>query len=450
MTNKALRMLRSFVFQNCKEFIRNIVYILFSLETIFVLMFNIGKNKKIFFANNMNISVYAILASICLLLLFYKLIKNTKKQKFCLFKNNFIFITLFSIFVLYISLSSLWSNEVTVHSIEQIKLLCGHSLLILLIALFVFNEEARIERFLFLSFLLSLFIALICFTQIYNTSNAVQLWLYLGNNTVSYLGLGSVISFGTIISIYYFSNVTQVVLKYFYMIAFLFMLFVLCFVGSRAALMGVIIPIYSVLILSIYNKSYKDKVTIHLFSYSSLFILLVLFRHTRNFIEKLVGAKMVAIERIVQIFIRSKGGASIIARQEYTTKTLNILHEQKSTTLIIGAGMGEWKNKIGVFCEYIASYPHNIIVEVLFVGGMIGSLLFASFCCYALYYLYKRTDKVIFSSLSGLIFMLFILNGLHVLISGTFVCSYKFYIVLLLMTVKFYNVRCGMNFSKQK
>lgn len=118
------------------------------------------------------------------------------------------------------------------------------------------------------------------------------------------------------------------------------------------------------------------------------------------------------IERIVAL--ADGPGESLGTRFVYWSSTIGMFDE---STIIWGYGLGSWPLYMGYSDEQI--YPHNIILELLFELGLIGSALFVCLVGYAIYSTvqgWRQYEQTEYLALAALFVYMFV----NALISGDF------------------------------
>lgn len=327
-------------------------------------------------------------------------------NKFTFKKKPAILVGLYLLFIWYVTVSLFWTPG-AVYAFQKLFYIATLILWpVLAGALIISQDRRRLNRFLCVLFLFSLFLvieSIIFFTK----SGGVGFVTALGGRG-AYLGLGRVIGLGTILTFWYllfgskfWKSHSMIIIV---LILFLFTLFIL---GGKAPLIATIIAFFLPLIFAWrldhkWNLKFKKSGFITMFFFIALgTVIFYLFKN--DLLTKTLGRMLV--------LLNDDMGSSAGTRLGFYVNAASLCMEKP----VLGYGIGSWP----ILTEGvdIRGYPHNIILEILVELGLAGLMIFVGFLGYGLKLLgsIRRTRDY---PARLLILMLFINTLFNAMVSG--------------------------------
>lgn len=280
------------------------------------------------------------------------------------------------IFVLYIGINMLlfYCEEYTIKRILYL-------IAVGLTTTIIFSHQFKIKLFIKIVLLYYAMFSIYFFFDKYGRYSASD------RMTISYYMLPLFI---TIIIDFYINkprNIKVMIMKpIIYLIIFYpYLLFLIKYV-SRGVILALVVCIF---LISIHNKTIKKKFFIITMTISVIFILMCfgvpILKEVENFLEN----KEIRIEVI-------RKSINLIEEGKFDNGR-NIIYQNAIEGIIQNPILG---HGIGSFNKTYGTYPHNVFLQILYEGGIIGGIVIGIFCFLGIYYILcernvKERDKII-------------------------------------------------------
>lgn len=349
-----------FALQKRGVFLKKIFHIIFSQEFIFMLFLNAGFYKSVLPLNNyIDLTLLTLLFSVSVA--FYHLFK-----KRVINKSRLISISLFSFFILLISISLFYTPSVNggFDKYFNFAIIGGWSFLG---PLLIFNGLASLEKFLH-SYLILGFITALETLRIYLSNlGAFSQVLIFGSD---YLAVGRIL--GYCICIILPAIILKKRNRTFQSILLILFVLALILIGGRAPLISTLIVCFIILIRQI---NFKYESGIIKYNRNSFIGLLVLFLGGIYFVNsenQIFNQLKIRLAHLLE----TSGGNSVSGR----LSRFDLAFDMIKSNPIIGKGIDSFSHYSGVR----ENYPHNIFLEVWSEMGVIGILSFISIIFFSL------------------------------------------------------------------
>lgn len=402
---------------------RAIFYNILSLELILACLIFVGNFKNLAIVKLLPIDATLFLSALLFLISIYILIFKSNSIKFTY--NHFLALLFLSSFIIYYSISSLWSLSPSAAESKTTIFLIRLAMPSLVTALIIVQSIDRVNRLLNIIWWLS---GIILLGSIYTFFFKINLTEGFINTFGShYQIVGSAISFFLIISFYFLlSTKVPIVRRIFYLFSSLVSIYMMANIGNRAACISALF----VCIILLFIKLIKDKYYFLVFLFFLLgIIFLIIFFDMGLIAPKLLEKMPTTINRIGVLFGFYGNNTSADLRGYYYQLTLLNIWPY----ILYGCGIGGWSVLVGL---PNVAYPHNIFLEILSEGGGVALLLLICYLIICLKIFFRGLiENFNFDNPMLLIAGLFLSGLMQSMVSGSIATNFITFIPAALLLI---------------
>lgn len=319
------------------------------------------------------------------------------------------------VFILYMFITISWSGSTSYGLSKPLMLILFTFFFIVTQKYFVINFN-QVAYF----FLISNILFLILFYQTFGNPFEVVITSHtrLKDEETNPITFSRYLGFASFFVIYLFFNKRNLLLKISLGVLFLISLTYMLLSGSKGPVFAFIIAV--VVLSLLLNKNLINKIYI-LIGLAAAFMYglnKLLLSDLSNFIEKR--------------YVENEG--SYDARLNLFTNSLELIERTNIFYFLFGFGSGDYA--IFSLGRDIRSYPHNLLIEILFEYGILGLLLFIIF----IYNSLKGWRKFSSDKIYSYFLALWVYTGLNSMVSGDIYGNFLFFGMCILLSARGYYI----------
>jgi O-antigen ligase len=355
--------------------IKNIIYSVFSFESVFVLFLFAGKYKNDPRFDWVPVDLTALFLLVSVVggaWVFHKRGGTLRRPVLRL-------TGLFGLFLAYVALSYWWTPS-NVYAFEKVGYLTILTFWpFLACAVIIGYRTERFQRFVVVLTILSVWFSLEAILAFVSSTIRGQQIEALG---ITYLGLGRVIGPAAIVLLVYGTAVeTRKWLRFLSVLLLGGFMIVLLLLGGRGPLLAAVLPVGLLFYYGLELNLYRATVRVRRYVWPILLLVVAGGIAAVTFGSSEV---LTTIKRFIILFESLGDSAEVRIRMYWDA--LRIWAENP----VFGGGVGSWPVLAGFGDRKM--YPHNMILEVLAEFGIFGLCLFAMPFVYAFRYLHRTAD----------------------------------------------------------
>lgn len=317
--------------------------------------------------------------------------------------------TLLYIFIIYVFLTVIWSRA-TSYGLSKIGYLIGYLLFFIVAQRYIILNFKQISLF----FLFSNIVFLILFY--FTFGNPVEIvsnpvYTRLGGEEANPITYSRFLGLASFFVIYLSIFSKNLFLKIGFTSVLLISVTLIVLSGSKGPLFSFIASVFILILL--FNKKVFKKIIYILVALLSLFYVFTLLQ--TSLLSQFINDR----------FINNTG--SYTSRSSLISNAIETIENMGYSGLIFGTGSGNFA--ILELGYDVPSYPHNIIVEVMYEYGLIGIILLLLFICVSL----SGWRAGINDKIYCFIFALWLYALLNSMVSGDIAGNYLFFGISLLL-----------------
>lgn len=322
--------------------------------------------------------------------------KESIKELFDKLKENRQFILILLSFLVYITLSLLWTTNFAFGLLKLSHIIIGNLSLLILFFFLCQNKNILTITFKFIILFVIITGTIAFLIQPFNLTSTYSFELTRWSHVVygRFSGLSVVLVF------LFLTNADDKFNKIIFYLLLFYLFLILSYTGLRAGTISVFVTLIMYFIYNIIKDENKRKIFTDFVI--TLLILTTAYLISINLFHSSLGERLNSIKEMVS-FGKTDDG-TINSRLEAYKTGFKIFREN----FIFGAGLGSFNSHhFGSDIGVILLYPHNIVIEFLCELGIVGFLYFMLFIYSVVKNLIKQKSELLLILIYGLILGMF-------------------------------------------